>query len=428
MDISIRRIVITEDVDLDLDKLLLGDNSGAKLSASPSSPPLSLPSSSPPSALTNNATSASTAAQCVGQISPARPLLARDDDGEDSSLGHWILPAPARPGDHINNSLHKVPSKSILKKTSSYANFDSSVGGGGSITKKTSSFLSFGMDSSSTSQGSLSRNSRSQVANNPLNTSLSGGRNKTTKKSFLNLASLTFNNDNESQGSQAAIGWDLDDSTPSYSLGPPNSLRGKIAFDTVGADRAAGMDSSGSRHSGTSNAKMRHNVSFHSVNVREYDRIVGDNPSCRSGPPLSLDWSYSKNTEKNLEEFELERSTDRVKNIRKLHVNKYKRKNLLSFHWGHSEEEFKEARKSTKKMQRQRSMTKMMLPLNKPQEAYISFKNFIKKKKGDGTDDGDDFSEMSNSASTKGSCRHSGTPSRSSHQDTRGSSHSAPTT
>mmetsp|Transcript_12157 Transcript_12157/g.19654 ORF Transcript_12157/g.19654 Transcript_12157/m.19654 type:complete len:156 (+) Transcript_12157:22-489(+) len=136
MDISIRRIVITEDVDLDLDKLLLGDNSGAKLSASPSSPPLSLPSSSPPSALTNNATSASTAAQCVGQISPARPLLARDDDGEDSSLGHWILPAPARPGDHINNSLHKVPSKSILKKTSSYANFDSSVGGGGSITKK----------------------------------------------------------------------------------------------------------------------------------------------------------------------------------------------------------------------------------------------------------------------------------------------------
>mmetsp|Transcript_13268 Transcript_13268/g.24066 ORF Transcript_13268/g.24066 Transcript_13268/m.24066 type:complete len:235 (-) Transcript_13268:82-786(-) len=35
-------------------------------------------------------------------------------------------------------------------------------------------------------------------------------------------------------------------------------------------------------------------VLFSLVEIREYPRILGDNPSCRSGPPISLGWDYDK--------------------------------------------------------------------------------------------------------------------------------------
>jgi len=470
MDISIRRIVITEDEDLDLDKLLLGDTSGVQSDQS------TVPLPSPPLQRAIDATATCAAPQSVGQISPSRallaqedkgdedgrghfiqptpaqpgdylnnsvqkapsksilksailsppsPILAEEEEGDDDGKGHWILPSPAQPGDYLNNSLHKVPSKSILKKTSSYGNFDSSTNSGG-MSKK-SSFLSF-MDSSGRSVSShRSNRSRNGMApaKEPLNNLLYQGVNKTdVKLSFISpAASFT------TEGTQSSIGWDLDESPK---LGPRNNvLNGTVinntslippvplfksdegldhksdqSNNTSDADVAAGMDASGSRHSLTSDStgKMRRNVSFCSVNVREYDRTVGDNPSCRSGPPLSLDWSYSKKYEnKDLEEYELERSSTRVKQKSKLHVNKYKRRNLLSFHWGHTEEELKEARRNTKKMQRQRSVTKLMLPLSMAEECFLNVKNFVIGKKSEGSERSDDWSDISSSASTKGS-------------------------
>ena len=48
------------------------------------------------------------------------------------------------------------------------------------------------------------------------------------------------------------------------------------------------MDLSCSSGSGHSTESSTSSVSFRSVEVREYDRTVGDNPSCGSGPPVSL--------------------------------------------------------------------------------------------------------------------------------------------
>ncbi|KAL9188075.1 hypothetical protein ACHAXT_006453 [Thalassiosira profunda] len=147
------------------------------------------------------------------------------------------------------------------------------------------------------------------------------------------------------------------------------------------------MDSSGSAHSGRSSGRMRRNVSFHSVDVREYDRTVGDNPSCRSGPPLSLDWSYSKKYQKNLEEYEADRATER-----------YKRRSLLAYHWGHTDEEMKAARKDTKRAQRERTVTQMLLPLHMAEEAFIGFKRFFSSKR-----DRADELDLSISSKTKDS-------------------------
>ena len=95
----------------------------------------------------------------------------------------------------------------------------------------------------------------------------------------------------------------------------------------------------------------------------------------------------------NIEEFEAERSAERVTHLRKLHMNKYKRRNLLAFHWGHTQDEMKEARRNTKRMQRQREMTRMMLPLHYAEEAYVSFKNFVNKKRTGGGEDTQDTAD-----------------------------------
>jgi len=369
---SIKPILITEDEDLDLEKWLLGDISGAELSPSPPPPP------HPPSS--NDATAAAI------RILALEEGGVDDDDVEDGDggVGNWMLPPPAIRGDYMNNSLHRVPSKSILKKTSSYSTFDlsSTKGGDGSSGRMTrkSSFVAFNhLDASSSnkSQCSDNRRNRCRVA--------------------------SFDMSQTSYSSQQDIGLDLDDSTPrlSPSSSPSEFMKSESGDNAraSNADSAAGIDSSSSRHSGScsSNKMRRNSVSFHSVDVREYDRTVGDHPSCRSGPPLSLDWSYSKKYEKKLDEFELERSNERDKS--NFYMNKYKRRNLLSHQWGHTEEELKEARRSTKKMQRQRSMTQVLLPLHLAEELLIGMKNLLKKKKNRGHMESDNWSDLSNSAS-----------------------------
>jgi hypothetical protein len=56
----------------------------------------------------------------------------------------------------------------------------------------------------------------------------------------------------------------------------------------------ASIRSTCSSNSNKNNKLRRNSVSFHSVDVREYDRTVGDNPSCRSGPPVSTFCYISK--------------------------------------------------------------------------------------------------------------------------------------
>jgi hypothetical protein len=70
---------------------------------------------------------------------------------------------------------------------------------------------------------------------------------------------------------------------------------------------------------------------------------------------------------------------------------------MLAFHWGHSHEEMKQARSETKKLQRQRSMTQILLPVHMAHEVCISIKNFVSKKSKGMT--GDEMSELSLSTS-----------------------------
>lgn len=275
-------------------------------------------------------------------------------------------PTPAKPGDFLNTSMKRVPSKSILKKVSSYGNFDATASVSSYKTNRSPRRKSSSMDAET---GAAMR---------------MGSR----KTSFLNMStgSVSSNRSAISGGSSYGVGLDLGDSSSmvhsprsrSASICPvdENSVQAgssipplpfQSSSDAEDADRAAGSASNSLDLSRGSSKKMIRSVSFCSVDVREYDRTIGDNPSCRSGPPLSLDWSYSKKYEepKALEQYELERQ-DRARSLRELHVTKYRRRNLLSFNWGHSEEEMKSARKETRKLQRQRSMTQTHFPSTWP--------------------------------------------------------------
>lgn len=139
------------------------------------------------------------------------------------------------------------------------------------------------------------------------------------------------------------------------------------------------------------------NVSFNSVDIREYDRTIGDHPSCSSGPPITLDWSYSKNSAKSLDEYELERLSERFESKSSLRLNKLRRKQMLSFHWGHSEDDMKMARKDTKKTQFQRKVTSKLLPVYKVYEVAQNKVFGRKQSNGYNYDDG----SITDSSSTK---------------------------
>ena len=94
-----------------------------------------------------------------------------------------------------------------------------------------------------------------------------------------------------------------------------------------------------------------------------------------------------------------------------MHVNKHRRRNLLAFHWGQSEEDMKEARRETRRMQRQRSATRLLRPVHAAEEAFLSLRSFVQGRRagrggsgGAAAAEGDrDWGELSRSGSASGS-------------------------
>lgn len=101
-------------------------------------------------------------------------------------------------------------------------------------------------------------------------------------------------------------------------------------------------------------------VSFLSVEIREYDQTLGNNPSCTNGPPIALDYNC-KNEIPQICLEQYEKDKDKQKRGRKYrHTPRLKEKtriHLLQNQLGYTEDEINTAIKQTKELQCSQSLS-----------------------------------------------------------------------
>jgi len=131
-----------------------------------------------------------------------------------------------------------------------------------------------------------------------------------------------------------------------FDSGSSSSLTEEDKLPTAADLRRAAQQSRGRSSSGN-------RVSFGSIQVREYSRIVGDHPDVRVGPPLSLGWEFNEHPETSLDAYERSRPTRR----RTFHMSSMTRKSLLRNVFQIDEKEIAAAEAEVQKIQRQREKT-----------------------------------------------------------------------
>jgi hypothetical protein len=115
--------------------------------------------------------------------------------------------------------------------------------------------------------------------------------------------------------------------------------------------------------------RVKRNVSFSNISMRNYPLTLGDNPSVSCGPPTTLDWEFEEAEELSLDDYENNRAPRRKP--REMLLNYYQRKAILE-NSGHSEEEIKRARRQAERSKRQRNTTKEMVQFMRVEDAVQS--------------------------------------------------------
>lgn len=103
-------------------------------------------------------------------------------------------------------------------------------------------------------------------------------------------------------------------------------------------------------------------VSFSSLNIREYKLTLGDHPSARSGPPMSLDWDYNNARVVDLDTYEKSRHPRRHR--RKLKLTFQEREKILLEERGFSKDEVREAWAAAIEIRKQRKETNQRAKVN----------------------------------------------------------------
>lgn len=97
-------------------------------------------------------------------------------------------------------------------------------------------------------------------------------------------------------------------------------------------------------------------VSFSTVEIRHYDRILGDNPSCSCGPPLSIGWYHDESSTivDTVDDYEYSRTTRR--GHKELTIPKSERQKLL-LKLGYSRKEITQTVRTILKLKKKRRQT-----------------------------------------------------------------------
>ena len=136
------------------------------------------------------------------------------------------------------------------------------------------------------------------------------------------------------------------------------------------------------RRSSDGNVPPNHNyprsVSFAQVKIREYERVMGDNPSVRSGPPLSIGWRYvDEPTSISIDDYEEGKGECRASS--EFLVPKAVREKILKEQADVSRREMVATVRMIQKEKAQRRKTVVNLPMQKTEERVEGAKRKMKK-------------------------------------------------
>jgi hypothetical protein len=108
-------------------------------------------------------------------------------------------------------------------------------------------------------------------------------------------------------------------------------------------------------------------VGFTTIEIRQYERILGDNPSCSSGPPVTIDWEYDKNkTAVHLiDEYEFRRN--KCRDDTEMILTRAERERIL-IDLGYSRRKIAVAVRENVKLKKKRRQTVNNLPISSIEE------------------------------------------------------------
>ena len=91
----------------------------------------------------------------------------------------------------------------------------------------------------------------------------------------------------------------------------------ELGMENVSTHKLERKSSTSTKRRRKRSSSIERKVSFSSVEIRQYNRILDDNPACSSGPSISIGWEYNSALTRNVDlgEYERLRKPYRVKYV-----------------------------------------------------------------------------------------------------------------
>ena len=106
----------------------------------------------------------------------------------------------------------------------------------------------------------------------------------------------------------------------------------------------------------TNKTRVKRSVSYGSVKIREYERVVGDNPGVSSGVPIGIGWNYHVVEETDLDDVQLQQKDSSPA----VPLTSEERETVLK-RWNYSSGEIDESRHEVSRIQSQRDKSNASL-------------------------------------------------------------------
>jgi hypothetical protein len=163
-------------------------------------------------------------------------------------------------------------------------------------------------------------------------------------------------------------------------LHPPSAdssaRRGSLVGSVVG-NVVSSRSSCLSKSSRRSRRSKSRNVSFSNVHVRQYERILDDNPACRFGISIAIGWEYNEEKVETIDDWEGSRSRRRVRSKSELILSRTKREKIVRS-LGYADNDIAAAMREINRVKCHRRQTVNNLKLQHLEETVESAKLRIK--------------------------------------------------